>query len=151
MVDEPVDCVGDNAAAPGGERLLSMAQSTLLRRFVIVYVGREGDMSSLGEVARYVDGVHPRGEESLGEVARYVDGVRPRGEEVQDSARSNSARAVARIVAGSLGPGPVDTSAIWGGNRPSREDMGHGDGSLDQYAVDHRAVDYFVDATGVRW
>jgi hypothetical protein len=28
-------------------------------------------------------------------VARYVDGVRPRGEEVQDSARSNSARAVA--------------------------------------------------------
>jgi hypothetical protein len=22
---------------------------------------------------------------------------------------------------------------------------------LDQYAVDHQAVDYFVDATGVRW
>ena len=112
MVDEPVNCVGDKAAAPGGERLSSMARLALLRRFVIVDVGREGGMSLLGEVAR------------------YVDEVRPRGEEVRDSARSNSARAVARIVAGSLGPGPLDTSAIWGGDRPSREDMGRGDGSI---------------------
>ena len=112
MVDEPVNHVGDNAAAPGGERLLSMARLTLLRRFVIVDVGREGDMSSLGEVTRYIDGVRPQGEESLGEVARYLDGVRPRGEEVQDYARSNSARAVARIFAGSLGPGPLDTSEV---------------------------------------
>ena len=58
MVDEPVNCVGDNAAAPGGERLSSMARLALLRRFVIVDVGREGGMSLLGEVARYVDEVH---------------------------------------------------------------------------------------------
>jgi hypothetical protein len=70
VVDEPVNRVGDNAAAPGGERLLSMARLTLLRRFVIVDVGREGDMSLLGEVVRYVDGVRPRVEESLGEVIR---------------------------------------------------------------------------------
>ena len=56
---EPVDPVGDNAASPGGERLSSMAQLTLLRRFVIVDVGREVDMSSLVEVARYVNGVRP--------------------------------------------------------------------------------------------
>ena len=130
MVDEPIDPVGDNATAPGGERLLSMARLTLLQRVFIVDVGREGDMSSVGEVARYVDGVRPRGEELLGEVARYVNGVCPRGEEVQDSAQSNSARAVAQIVAGSLGPGPLDTSAIWGGYRPSREDMGCGAGSI---------------------
>ena len=85
MVDEPVNCVGDNAAAPGGERLLSMAQLTLLRRFVIVDVVREGDMSLLGEVARYIDGVRPRGEKLLGEMDRYINGVRPRGEEVHDS------------------------------------------------------------------
>ena len=77
-----------------------MARLTLLQRVVIVDVGREVDMPSLGEVAR------------------YVNGVRPRGEEVPDFARSNSARAVARIVAGSLGPGPLDTSAMWGGDRP---------------------------------
>jgi hypothetical protein len=111
-VDEPVDCVGDNAATPGGERLLSMDRLTLLQRVVIVDLVREGDMSLLGEVAI------------------YVNGVRPRGEEVQDSAQSNSARSVARIVAGSLGPGPSDTSAIWGGNKPSHEDMGRGAGSI---------------------
>ena len=59
MVDEPIDPVGDNATAPGGERLSSMARLTLLQRIVIVDVGREGDMSSLEEVAIYVNGVCP--------------------------------------------------------------------------------------------
>ena len=58
MVDEPVNCVGDNADAPGGEWLSSMAQLALLGCFVIMDAGREGDMSSLGEVARYVNEVH---------------------------------------------------------------------------------------------
>ena len=59
MVDEPIDPVGDNATAPGDERLSSMARLTLLQRVVIVDVGREVDMSSLVEVARYINVVRP--------------------------------------------------------------------------------------------
>ena len=57
---------------------------------------------------------------SFTQSTRPVKAVRSRGEEVQvrSSTQSNSARAVAQIVAGSLEPGLLNAVAIVGDNRP---------------------------------
>ena len=95
--------------------------------------GVDGRPTSLAvEVVRYVEAVIPQGGEvrSFTRSTRPVKAVRTCGDEVQvrSSTQSNSARAVAQIVAGLLEPGLLNTVAIVGDNQPSCVETSCGSG-----------------------